>query len=221
MRGILLILCCQSRAHILEQIAIPAILDDIYRVNVIGGCKTNTIQYNDKIGFTLNLTCADDYISLLFKYVSAIKILYSLFSIKQGILRCCDDFKLTPKDIISIFDKNYIYGSKHIGHVKTIGGANFYQTLQKRFPNILTEYNISYEQTILPPSEFGQGDSIYLSNQANNIILSYLTNKNTLTVELYNNIPTYPYICDDSAIGYILNKHNIYPSKIPLSPLEI
>jgi hypothetical protein len=89
--GIILIISCQK--HQFTRLIEYKLPNDTYCnwkvINVIGDIFLDKDYILN--GNTLIVKCEDSYIHLLKKVILALKYVYEIFDIKQGVLRCGDD----------------------------------------------------------------------------------------------------------------------------------
>jgi len=225
--GIILIVSCQK--HQFTRLMEYKLSCDTYSgwkvINVIG----DLFLEQDYIlnGNTLTIKCEDSYIHLLKKIVLALKYLYNIFDIKQGVLRCGDDVIFNEDvliDFLNMKNKPDYYGNSsiqqnylnpnisNIGTVDDYYMVNYYLTHPEDFNNPnhnLKDVDIS-KYIKRPHIENGAGGNLfYISNKSCCVLIEHMENIN-YNIFHYDTISnSYAYTIEDCAVSYILYSNNI------------
>jgi hypothetical protein len=174
---------------------------------------------NDNI---ITIKCEDSYIHLTKKVILAFKILFNLYTVTDGVLRCGDDLVFNETKLQTFL--NSPNKQDYIG----IPGRNE-KNLVKIHDNFMPDYFINHPKDLLDPlngihysldemlqfneiptSDYAIGVLVYFSKNACDILINHMEQINWNVFHKNENYG-YPYIIEDVAIGYILNINNIYP----------
>jgi hypothetical protein len=181
----------------------------------------NDYEINDNY---ITIKCEDSYIHVLKKVVFAIKIIYSLYNIEEGILRCGDDLVFNEQKLLKFLntnDKNDYMG-------KVINN-NLDKSITKKFDNFMPIYYYNHTDDLLNPLNgltigldnllkmneipnitYTGGVIVYLSNNSCNKLIYTMNNINWDIFKYYTKFG-YPYIIEDVGVGFILNMYKISP----------
>lgn len=169
----------------------------------------------------ITIKCEDSYIHLAKKVIFGFKIIFHLYNVTEGILRCGDDLHFNENKLekfINTPNKNNYCGivSPNRDHMKYDNFMpDYFNSHQNDLLNPLNgiPYNIHEMQKFnrVPTTIYIIGVIIYFSKKACEILIDHMKIINW-NVFHYSEIHGYPYIIEDIAIGFILNKHNIHPS---------
>jgi len=217
--GIILIITCQKYQYTrLKEFKLSKNQYGNWKVIYALGDLSLKVPYKLKDDF-LTIRCEDSYIHLLKKVVLTMEILYELFDIKQGILRCGDDLVFNEDKLLEFTNFNKPdYIGNCVGYINnnplpsTTNDPfmyNYYQNHKEDFDNPnhnLKNVDIS-KYVIRPNLIFCSGVVVYLSNKACNVLIKHL-NEIKYNVFLEEG-KCFPYFIEDIGIGYILNKENI------------
>jgi hypothetical protein len=192
-----------------------------WKVFIIIGNPLITSEYeiNDNI---ITLKCEDSYIHLTKKVILAFKVIFSLYQVKEGILRCGDDlyfnennlekFLLVPnkKDYIGVIWKH----DKVMRKIKDNFMINYFNSHPEELLNELNGINYSLAEmqkfNQIPLVNYTQGVVVYLSKKSCDILIKHMEDINW-NVFTEDSKYGYPYIIEDVGVGFILNSNSIYP----------
>jgi hypothetical protein len=175
------------------------------------------------------LRCEDSYIHVAKKVVMGIAVIYSLFNVTEGILRCGDDlifnenaltkFLQGPKTdymgYCPIYNK---YGPTEI-FINVIDNfmPNYYEKHRDELSNPLHGINKTIEEirkyNKIPKFRYAGGVVVYLSKKSCILLIEHFKLINWDIYKYENNIG-YPYIIEDVAVGFILLLYNIQLTNI-------
>lgn len=180
-------------------------------------------------GNTLYVKCEDSYLHLLKKLVLAIKSVYELFNIKEGILRCGDDLIFDECNLIKFTNSekfDYYGQSSHKESFKCVdknvlkNGRDdpfmlmYYNEHQEDFDN--PQHGLKHmnlldlcKYTTRPDLYGAHGVIYYLSNKACHVAIQHMENINfdIFTRDAFVN--SYPYTIEDCAISFIMYWNDI------------
>ena len=181
--------------------------------------------------FTLNgnimtIRCEDSYIHLLKKLALAVKYVYQIFDIKEGILRCSDDV-VVNESRLELFLRSVkydFYGQSdmrrdiHIPYIDILKETtydklmiNYYSKHPEDFENPL--YNlkgVKIEDYALRPKVIGPyGVLFYISNWACRILVEEMESIDFNIFHKDDFTNSYPYTIEDCGVTYIMYKHGI------------
>jgi hypothetical protein len=181
---------------------------------------------------TLLIKCPDSYIHLLIKVVKAFEIINNLYDIQEGILRVGDDLHINETKLVNFINNNK-NNLNYIGHevdlkkiynnqtkYQNLFMYDYYKSHQEDFNNnlhSLQKYSVNdiFNMNYVPVVSYVGGVIYYISKKSINILVKHLQNIN-YDIFKSNETDGYPYIIEDIAVGYILNKNNIFPINLPL-----
>jgi hypothetical protein len=222
--GIILVLSCQKHLHTrLEKHKLPR---DTYRkwkvIYVIADLFLDSeYKMNDNL---MTIKCEDSYIHLLKKLVLALKYIYEIYDIKEGVLRCGDDL---------IFNENLLLSFLKSTKSDFVGKSPTCKNLMREHitPDLLkrTKYDrfmVSYysdhpedfdnpqhnlknvdisKYTKRPIIEIGPaGVMFYISNKCCKILINHMENINYNIFHFDVFSQSYPYTIEDCGVSYIL-----------------
>jgi hypothetical protein len=221
--GIILVLSCQK--HLNTRLKIFKLPKNNYNgwkvIYVIGDLF---IDSNYKmINNLMVIKCEDSYIHLLKKLVLALKYLYEIYDIKEGILRCGDDLlinELILESFLNIKNKFNFFGqspthkhmlSTNINLLKITKNDNFmvkyYKSHYEDFYNpyhnlknvVISRYTKRPALPITPA-----GVIYYISNKACKILIHHMEKikYNIFQYDYFSQ--SYPYTIEDCAVSFIL-----------------
>jgi hypothetical protein len=181
---------------------------------------TSDYEIDDNV---ITLKCEDSYIHLTKKVILAFKVIFSLYQVKEGILRCGDDlyfnennlekFLLVPnkKDYIGVICKRKFDKVKKIEDNFMV---DYYNTHPEELLNELNGINYTLEEmqkfNQIPLIKYILGVLVYFSKKSCDILIKHMEDINW-NVFTEDSIYGYPYIIEDVAIGFILYSNFIYP----------
>ena len=192
-----------------------------WKVYIIIGDPNLDVDYivEDNI---ITLKCEDSYIHLTKKVILAFKILFHMYTITEGILRCGDDLVFSEAKLekfTKIRNKpDYMGRAIRLDRNMKKIHDNFMPDYFNDHPNDLLNplngipYNLEEMQQFnkVPTPDYISGVLIYFSKDACDVLIDHMEQINWnvfLEYEEYG----FPYIIEDIAIGYILNINNIFP----------
>jgi len=179
---------------------------------------TSDYEINDNV---ITLKCEDSYIHLTKKVILAFKVIFSLYKVKEGILRCGDDlyfnknnlekFLIVPnkKDYIGVIWKH----EKKMRKIEDNFMINYFNSHPEELLNKLNGINYTLEEmqkfNQIPLVNYTHGVVVYLSKKSCDILINHMEkiNWNVFTEDSKYG---YPYIIEDVGIGFILNLNSIY-----------
>ena len=200
-------------------------------IYVIGNLlqKQNYI-YNPENNF-LSIKVEDSYLHLYKKFIKSIEILYELYDIKQGILRCGDDLVFNEENLIKYLNKKDKPDYEGKGNHKPIELSIPYSRYLRNnvIDNSMIDYYNRHREDALNPLHnvaninipdykivpniphgfMAVGILYYISNHACKILCKNFKkiNYDILFFDRYSS--SYPYVVEDIATGYTLTMNNI------------
>jgi len=183
----------------------------------------NDYEINDNI---ITIKCEDSYIHLLKKVVLSCKILFNLYDIQEGILRCGDDLVFNEDRL-----ENFLINqpkTDYMGVVpinidtitpsKNTFMTDYFASHPDDITNPINGINYSNEVmsifNIIPKCTYVSGVILYISKYTCQLLIKYMELINWNIFMLHNKVG-FPFIIEDVGIGYILTTHNIMPSYYP------
>ena len=177
-------------------------------------------------GSIMTIRCEDSYLHKLKKLVLAIKYLYEIYDIKEGILRCYDDLVINESRLEDFLTgiKYDFYGQsdmKHDIHMPNIEVLkettydnfiiDYYKKHTQDFENPLHNLKgVKIEDYGLRPKVIGPyGVLFYISNWACRILVEEMENINFNIFHKDHYTNSYPYTIEDCGITYIMYKNGI------------
>jgi len=228
--GIILVISCQKFLHTrLKEINLKENYENWKVINVIGDLF---LDCDYKIeGNLMTIKCEDSYLHLMKKLVLSFQYLYEIFDIKEGILKCNDDFIFNENNLVTflkspkkhkINDCEYI-DIDYMGIVGTeINDTTphlllYYQTHPEDIDNPLhnlkgvdfAKFSKFAKKKPGDKLKFIPGGMIYFSNKSCKILINHMININYNIHHYDEKTDSYPYGIDDFVTGYILSEKNI------------
>jgi len=169
---------------------------------------------------TILLKCEDSYIHVAKKVVLGIKYIYDKYDVEEGILRCGDDLQFDEnrlRDFLKNTTKHDYMGV--VANPSTTISAkydNFMPNYYNNHPNELTPiingipYSLSEMQqfNIVPDCQVAGGVVVYLSNKSCDILINHFS-KIKYDIFKVDIKYGYPYIIEDIAVGFVLQKNGV------------
>lgn len=227
--GIILVLSCQKHLDTrLKNCKLPK--DSYGEWKVIYVIGDLFLESNYKMNENLmTIKCEDSYIHLLKKLVLALKYLYELYDIKEGVLRSGDDL---------IFNENLLESFLESDKVDFYGRSPSQQNLLKEYitdellkrttyDDWMVNYYLSHPEDFDNPQhnlknidirkyrkrpEISIGPSgvlFYISNKCCQILIDHMENINYDIFNFDEFSQSYPYTIEDCAVSYILYLNRI------------
>lgn len=231
--GIILILSCQKHKNTrLKEFKLNKLEYENWKVvYVIGDFFLQSEYIYEEKDSILYLKCEDSYLHLLKKFGLALKYLYQMFEIKEGILRCGDDLIFNENKLVEFlklpnkadyFGKAYIKDfHKYIRDEKLLQKSKidyFMYDYYKKHPEDINnpQHNLKDVKIVKylkrPDVGGAVGTLYYLSNYSVQIFLQKMDEIKYNIFHFDEYSQSYPYIIEDCAICYIM-----YLKKIPLT----
>ena len=189
-------------------------------------------------GNLMTIKCEDSYFHLLKKLVLALKYLYEIYDIKDGVLRSGDDLAFNEELLQSFLDAPKQYKIKNnIGEIDFLGNCStgkslfehdfkkyekksstsfhfiyYYKDHPEDFDNPLHNLkDVDISKYTKHPSTpvFIHGPILYLSNKSCKILINHMNNINYNILHYDEKTDSYPYTTEDLAIAYILYYNGI------------
>lgn len=227
--GIILVLSCQK--HINTRLKQCKLSQDTYGgwkvIYVIGDLFLDSnYVIKDNI---MTIKCEDSYIHLLKKLVLALKYVYELYDIQEGVLRCGDDLIFNEKLLqlyLNLPKRDFMGKSPS---KKSLLNRDITPELLKktREDKMMVEYYATHPEdfnnphhnlkgvninnyTKRPEIEIGPSGIIYyISNRCCKLIISHMESIHYNIFHFDDFSQSYPYTIEDCAISYILYFHHI------------
>ena len=183
-------------------------------------------EANDNI---ITIKCEDSYIHIMKKLVFAMKILFELYEIQEGILRCGDDLVFDETKI-----EHFLQHVEKYDYMGKIAYINMHSQFTKKFDNFMPQYFFNHKEDLLNPLNGISVPFNYLLqlNEVPDImytggVVTYLSTKSCAVlinemerikwdIFYYEEQYGYPYIIEDIGVGFALGKNNILPVKYEL-----
>ena len=229
--GIILILSCKKHRYgRLKKLNLKKQYCGWKVIKVIGNLFLNKdFELIDDILF---IKCEDSYLHLLKKLALSLKYLYTIFNIKQGVLRCGDDLIFIEDNLIKFIEsvKYDFYGRSHDART-AIQDPKLLENLRFgiEYDNFIYNYYINHQNELIdkehgihmslqelnkylirPSLDGPRGVIYYISNKSCQIIINTMENINYNIFHLDEYTNSYPYTIEDIGIIYIM-----YRNKIP------
>ena len=232
--GIILVLSCQKHLHTrLKDLRLPKTEYAGWKVIYVIGDLFLDCEYKYADDFMV-VKCEDSYIHLLKKLALALKYIYDIFEIKEGVLRANDDlifnetllesFLRSPKTMngnaidflgrsssgTSLFERDISFVNKPSFNSNHL--VYYYNDHPEDFEN--PQHNIKgvdiskyTKQPCIPAFIFGP--LYYLSNKTARILIDHM--ESVLYDVFYYDEKTdsYPYTIEDCAVSFIFYYNNI------------
>ncbi len=221
--GIILVLSCQKHMNTrLKEFKLNKNEYIGWKVFYVIGDLFLKNEYEIKDTNYLYIRCEDSYLHLLKKLTLSMKIIYSIFNIKQGILRCGDDLMFNEKRLIDFLleetKPDYCGDSCPRRDFKctnreclkktekTDWMINYYKNNKSDFDNPLhglKDIDISIYN--IKPAIFGAyGTLYYISNKSCKTIIDHMESIKFDILNKNDFSQNYPYIIEDVGISFIL-----------------
>jgi hypothetical protein len=227
--GIILVLSCQK--HVNTRLKQCKLNQDNYGgwkvIYVIGDLFLDT-EYVMNAN-TMTIRCEDSYIHLLKKLVLALKYVYELYDIKEGVLRCGDDL-IFNENLLQLFlnSSKYDFMGKSPSGKSLLNSditpellqttredtmmVNYYATHPEDFDN--PQHNLKgvtiSKYTKRPEIKIGPSGIIYyISNRCCKLLISHMESFDYNIFHFDDFSQSYPYTIEDCAVSYILYFHHI------------
>lgn len=221
--GVILVLTCQKHKHTrLRDFSLPQNEFCGWKVIYVLGDFFLDAHYKLH-GNMMTIKCEDSYIHLLKKLVLAIKYVYEIFNIKQGIIRSGDDMIFNiPKlvEFLCMVEKPGFLGWSPSGksllrfdpimlkQTRTdFFMVEYYNNHPEDFFN--PQYNLRgvnmFDYVIRPDIPIGVAGSLfYVSNKCCQILVNHMENINYNVFHYDEYSKSYPYTIEDCAVSFIL-----------------
>jgi len=232
--GIILVLSCQKHLHTrLKELRLQKTEYAGWKVIYVIGDLFLDSEYKYADDF-LVVKCEDSYIHLLKKLALALKYLYVIFDIKEGILRANDDlifndtllesFLRSPKmmngntiDFLgrsssgtSLFERDVSFANRPSSNSNHL--VYYYNDHPEDFEN--PQHNIKgldisryTKQPCIPAFIFGP--LYYISNKTARILIDHMENVRYDVFHYDEKTDSYPYTIEDCAVSFIFYYNNI------------
>lgn len=228
-KGVILILSCNKyKLSRLKEFRLNKNNYNEYKVIYVLGDNRINKKYILEDNFLI-INCEDSYIHLLKKLVLALKYIYEIYDIEEGILRSGDDLYFNENKLLEFIDsknKNDFIGNNWCEkslHYPNIDSSyptkndyfmvKYYQTHIEDFENPLHNLkNVNIIKYIKRPSiNIGVcGTLYYISNKCCKILIEHMEKINFDIFYFDELTKSYPYTIEDCAVSFIL-----YLNKIP------
>ena len=222
--GIILVLSCNKYLNTrLKRFKLPKDAYGNWKVIYVIGNLFLDADYKID-GNLMTIKCEDSYIHLLKKLVVALKHIYNLYDIKDGVLRCGDDLIFNEK-LLQLFlnsIKSDFIGTSPTG--KSLFNKNITANMLKatRYDNFMLHYYASHPEDFVNPLHNLKGVDIgkyikrpnievgpagiiyYISNKSCQILMGHMENIKYNIFHFDTFSQSYPYTIEDCAVPYIL-----------------
>lgn len=231
--GIILMICCYKYQELRKKFKLKRNSYNNWKVIYLFGDPTINEEYileDDK----LIVKSEDTYLHLSNKIIKGMSYLTNFFYIKQGILKCDDDLIFNENKLLEFINinnkedyigKNFlkqdIKNPINLSNIKegqyTQFIINYYnKSKHQKDKDYIEQYLSSNNLTIknlnkIPniTKHIALGHIYYLSIKSVNIIISEYKNNNYNIFSQDEESKSYPYICEDIGVGFVLFKNNI------------
>ena len=228
-KGIILILSCQKYKYSrLKEFKLKKSNYNGYQVIYVLGdnrIKKNYILEDDM----LTINCEDSYIHLLKKLVLALKYIYQIYDIEEGVLRCGDDLYFNESKLLKFINqenKDDFIGNNWCE--KGLENPNIDSNYPTRNDYFMVKYYQTHADDLKNPLHNLQGVNIldyikrptidigvcgtlfYISNKCSKILIDHMEKINYNIFHFDKLTKSYPYTIEDCAVSFIL-----YLNKIP------
>jgi hypothetical protein len=198
---------------------------------IIGNPELNTLyEINNNM---ITIKCEDSYVHVMKKVVLSMKILFSMYKIQYGILRCGDDLVFN-EDVLHRFTQS-ITSTNNPNYLGKIANPMCITKYSKKIDYFIPHYFYTHQEDITNPYNGLQNMSLntllrldevpnipytggvifYVSLKSCNILICEMESVNW-NIFNYNNNYGFTYIIEDIGIGYTLYKNNIFPQHCDL-----
>lgn len=228
-KGIILIISCHK--HLFSRLEEFGPKQNAYGENkdwivhkIIGNpLQQEKYTINSKTGI-ITIKCEDSYIHVMKKVVMSIELMFDIYDIEEGILRCGDDLEFN-EHILQTFlklKKKGDYLGNRVGSIPTESTkkkydpfmVNYYNKNKADFNHFL--HGLQGKESIIlekcnevPICYYAGGVVFYVSKSACNTLIKHMNNIDYNIFE-YNLQYGYPYIIEDIGIGFVLGQNNIH-----------
>jgi hypothetical protein len=225
--GIVMIVSCQKHMHTrLKEFKLSRDQYDRWKVVYIIGDLFLDKEYEMRDGNYLWIKCEDSYLHIIKKVALAIKYLYQLYDIKEGILRCGDDLVFNDSNLLtflrskkydyygqSIYIKNNCSYLGELRHTRTDEFMhNYYKEHSEDFDN--PQHNIKsidMSKYIVRPVVYGaSGVLYYISNIACKTLVNHMEEIGYNILHYDELTKSYPYTIEDCGVSFIMYLKNIH-----------
>lgn len=221
-KGVILIATCHKHFHTrVQEFKLSKTNYDGWKVMYVIGDPMLDRDYSivDNI---ITLKCEDSYVHIIKKVVLAMKLLFSMYTITEGILASCDDVLFNERALIDFLnntDKSDFMG-KILNYV--VPGSdttkidnwipNHYKTrvqeLQDPYGGIPYTLDEMLKFNIVPNCLCIEGVITYFSKRACTILIKHLEERKW-DVFAYDEKYGYIYVIADIGVGHIMQMNNI------------
>lgn len=229
-KGIILILSCNKyKLSRLKEFKLSKNNYNEYKVIYVLGDNRIDKKYILEDNFLI-INCEDSYIHLLKKLVLALKYIYEIYDINEGVLRSGDDLYFNENKLLEFIDsknKNDFIGNNWCKKSYTPNinipyqtrndyfMVNYYKHNMDDFENPLHNLkNINITKYIKRPRiDIGVcGTLFYISNKCCKILVKHMEKINFDIFYFDKLTNSYPYTIEDCAVSFIL-----YSNQIPFT----
>lgn len=241
-KGIILVISCHK--HLFSRLHEFGPKQDEYNLNTNGNDSLNKWIVHKIIGNPLQqekyiidsntgiitMKCEDSYIHVMKKVVMAMELMFELYEIEEGILRCGDDL-IFNEHILQAFLKLKVKGAylgNRVGSLPT-------ELTKKKYDPFMVNYYLKNKQDFthflhglkdkeslilekcneIPICYYAGGVVFYVSKLSCSILISHMKSID-YNIFTYHHHYGYPYIIEDIGVGFVLMKNNIQ-----LSPMYL
>ena len=231
--GIILVTSCQKyRDTRLKELKLKERYGNWKVICVVGDLFIDS-EYKIEDGL-MTIKCEDSYIYNLKKFVLALKYLYEMFEIRDGVLRSNDDLEFNEKLLVDFLETPKKIGTLDIdflgrsstGHsvvdqpftyYPQMAATNYhlvqyYETHPEDFENPLHNIKgvdiLKYSRMPHIPA-FLHGPLIYFSNKSCKILMNHIRNINYDIYHYDESSNSYPYTIDDLTYPLVLLSNGI------------
>jgi hypothetical protein len=223
--GVILVISCHKHQHTrLEKYKLPKTEYAGWKVIYILGNPLLSSEYQWDSSNQMTIKCEDSYIHLMKKVALSIKILYDLYDMEEGILRCGDDLVFDESRLTAFLRSST--KSDYMGYVHSSEGDGircvhdtFMVDYFNSHPNELTypvngiPYSLGEMQQFCyrPVITTCGGVVVYLSNRSCHILVDHM---NAMNYNVFQKDEPYgyPYMIEDVGVAYILRLYHIRPT---------
>ena len=190
-------------------------------VTVIGDPNLNTEYIYDITEQLLTVKCEDTYVHLIKKVILSMKILLSMYTITEGILRCGDDIEMNESKMEQFLlstDKTDYMGwcpYKHPDESVKKYYNNMMPLHYVNHPEQLKDINMTAEEILkineIPATLFNVGVIVYFSLKSCQCLINEIENVDW-NIFHYDETYGYIYSVEDVGIGCLLYQNKIFPT---------
>jgi hypothetical protein len=227
--GIILVLSCQKHLHTrMKQFKLPHDNYGAWKVIYVIGdlfLDSNYVMHDN----VMTIKCEDSYIHLLKKLVLALKYVYELYDIQEGVLRCGDDL-IFNEHLLQLFlnSPKQDFMGKSPSNKSLLSQDITPELLQRtRHDNFMVDYYANHPEDFDNPQHNLKGVSIskytkrpeiaigpqgilfYISNRCCQLLISHMESIQYNIFHLDAGTQSYPYTIEDCAVSYILYLYRI------------